>query len=207
MIVVLAIAAARDARRAGADAVFGKSIAAIVERRRSAPKASARALAAQAAALDDLQARGVSILPVRFGTVARGERELTRLLAPLAPALAKRLAATRGRRQMTVRVRGANVAAPRTSGRAYLDARVEQERVPQADPVRRAVSRFVIEEVAGPVRGPYAGAVHHLVARKDVDAYQRAVEALDRRMPKRFVVSGPMPPYAFAALSGMGSGD
>ena len=207
MIVVLAIARARDAARADVDAIAVKSIAAIVKRRRSAPEVTEAALKSQAAALADLEAKGLSFLPVRFGTVVRDEAALTELLSPLAASLAKTVALTRGRRQMTVRVRGQRPKTPRTSGRAFLEARVREARVPQADPVRRAVRPLVVAEATGPARGPYSGAVYHLIESESVDAYMKAIAALQRRSPKRFVLSGPMPPFAFTSVADIQGAD
>ena len=204
MIVVLAIATARDAKRADVDAIAVKSIAAIVQRRAKAPAVTERGLAAQAAALAKLQEAGLSFLPVRFGTVVRDETELRRLMIPLVAPLAKALALTRGRHQMTVRVRGTRTAAPRTSGRAYLAARVRDARVAQADPVRKAVAGLVAAEETGEARGPYVGAVYHLVDEQNLDAYAAAVQALQRRSPRKFVMSGPMPPFAFTGVTDIG---
>jgi len=203
-MIVLAISTARDAKRAEVDAVAVKSVAAIVQRRTSAPPVTEEALRAQAEALSKLEARGLSFLPVRFGTVVRDEAELKQLVAPIAKALADALALTRGRRQMTVRVRGMRPKAPRTSGRAFLAARARDARVPEADPVRKAVARLIAAEETGPARGPYAGAVHHLVDAANIERYIAAVTDLQRRSPGRFVLSGPMPPFAFTAVADLG---
>ena len=87
MIVVLAVADARAARRVGIDAVIVKSLAAIVRRTATKPRVTERALKTQAAALARLESAGVSLLPVRFGTVVGDEAELKKLLAPLEPDL------------------------------------------------------------------------------------------------------------------------
>lgn len=203
-MVVIAIAQARDAARAGVEAVAVKSLAAIVQRRAAAPAPTERALRAQAAALAKLERQGLSFLPVRFGSVVTDEAELARLLAPMSAALKKALALTRGRHQMTVRVRGMRPKAPRTSGRAFLAARARDARVPEADPVRKAVARLIAAEETGPARGPYAGAVHHLVDAANIERYIAAVTDLQRRSPGRFVLSGPMPPFAFTAVADLG---
>lgn len=207
MIVVLAIARARDAARAGVDAVAVKSLAAVVQRRAKAPVVSERALKAQAAALAELEMKGLQFLPVRFGTTVRDESELSRLLTPMVKPLTKALTLTRGRHQMTVRVRGTRAATPRTSGRAFLAARAKETHVPEADPVRKAVGRFVAAEEAGPARAPYCGVVYHLVDDARLEDYAEAVAALERRLPGRFVVSGPMPPFAFTSVADIGAED
>lgn len=206
MIVVLAISSARDAKRADVDAVTVKSLAAIVQRRKSAPVVSERALRAQARELSRLEAKGLSFLPVRFGTAVRDEAELKRLIGPMAAKLSAALALTRGRRQMTVRVRGRRLPAPRTSGRAFLAARAREARVPDADPVRRAVAGLVVAEQTGHGQGPYAGAVYHLVDDRAVPQYVAAMTALQRRTPGRFVMSGPMPPFAFTSIADIAEG-
>ena len=198
MIVVIAVADARAAKRAGADAVTAGSLAAIVRRARSVPAVSERALKAQAAALARLEKQGLSLLPVRFGTAVRDETELRKLLGQLAPQLRQALSLTRNRRQMTVRVRGVRAEAPRTSGRAYLAARANAARVPEADAVRKAVAPLVIAEQLSDAKPPFLGAVHHLIASRDVATYAKAVAAVQRDAPGRFLLTGPMPPYAFA---------
>lgn len=207
MLVVIAVARARDAKRAGVEAVVVKSLAAIVQRRARAPQVSERALAAQAAALAKLEAQGLEFLPARFGTIVSDEQELERLLAPLVTPLTKALALTRGRHQMTVRVRGTRAEAPRTSGRAFLAARARQARVADADPVRKAVAGLVAAEQTGAARAPYTGALYHLVDDSHIGDYMAAIQRVQRRMPDRFVVSGPMPPYAFTSVADLANGD
>lgn len=206
MMVVLAIADAREAKRAGVDAVTVRSLAAIVRKRAKAPAVSERALEAQAAALAKLEEQGLAFLPVRFGTVVRDEAELKRLLTPMAASLTKALSLTRGRRQMTVRVRGTRAKTPHTSGRAFLAARTREARIPEADPVRKAVAKLVAAEETGPARGSFCGTVYHLVETKDIARYISAVEAVQRRLPGRYVVSGPMPPFAFTTVAAVGAG-
>lgn len=206
MMVVLAVAAARDAKRAGVDAVTVKSLAAIVQTRSRPPVVSERTLKAQAAALAKLEAQGLPFLPVRFGTVVRDEAELKRLLSPMIEPLTLALALTRGRHQMTVRVRGTSATAPRTSGRAFLAARAREARVPEADPVRKAVAGLFAAEETGPARAPFSGAIYHLVDDGKVERYVAAIETLQRCAPGRYVISGPMPPFAFTAVADIGGG-
>ena len=169
-MVVLAITGARDAKRAAVDAIAVKSVAAIVQRRRRVPDVTEKTLRAQAAALAKLQARGLPLLPVRFGTAVRDEDELKALLKPQADALRDALDQTRGKLQMTVRVRGPRKDAPRTSGRAFLAARAREFRVPAADPVRKAVRGLVAAEETDAARGAFEGAVHHLVEETHIAA-------------------------------------
>ena len=199
MMVVVAIADARAARRAAVDAVTVRSVAAIVERRASAPRVSEAALTRRLARLSKLERQGLTVLPVRFGTVVESAAELRTLLAPQAAALAEALAHVRGRRQMTVRVRGVRAPLSRASGAAYIAGLVKAARLPEADVLRRAVAGFIVEErVDTAARAGFAGAVHHLVDAGKVDAYRAAVAGVQRKVPRRFVASGPMIPFAFA---------
>ncbi|MBX6363258.1 MAG: GvpL/GvpF family gas vesicle protein [Gemmatimonadetes bacterium] len=89
-------------------------------------------------------------------------------------ALAARAAADRSRDQ-----RGQEIAAGIA---AILGSAVRQQRID------RARSRH---EVVG---------IAHLVARRDVESYRAGVAAARRRYPElRFLLSGPWPPYSFAA--------
>ena len=198
MMLVLAIADARAARRAAVDAITVKSVAAIVEQRASMPRVTERALKRQLAQLARLEKLGLTILPVRFGTSVRSVPELRALLGPQAAALSDALARVRGRRQMTVRVRGARAPLSRASGASYIAGLVKAARLPEADALRRAVSGFVVDErVDTAARPGFAGAVHHLVDADDVDAYRAAVAGVQRAAPRRFVATGPMMPFAF----------
>jgi len=198
MIDVIAVTTAREARRAELDAVTIKTIAAIVTQRARAPRVTARAIQARLAALSKLERQGVTILPARFGTVAATPEELRERLAPRAAALAAALAHVRGRRQMTIHVAGRRPAPDRRSGAAYLASRARAVRLPEADPARRAVRDFIVDErVESSTRGRRLGAVHHLVEARDIDAYVDALAALPAPMRRRFSVTGPMPPFAF----------
>lgn len=198
MLVMIAVTGAREAKRAGLDAIAVKSIAAIVERRARAPKPTATALKARLALLARLEQQGLTILPARFGATAATAAELRALLEPQAPALARALAHVRRRRQMTVRVRGTRRAPTRRSGAAYLASLARAARLPEADPLRRAVSALVVDErVDSSPRAGFLGAVHHLVDTRDVDAYVDAAAAAARRSRGSFVVTGPMMPFAF----------
>lgn len=198
MLVMIAVAGAREAKRAGLDTVAVKSIAAIVERRARAPKVTAGALKARMALLARLEKQGLTLLPARFGTTAATPAELRKRLAPQAQALAEALARLRQRRQMTIRVRGTRPAPNRRSGAAYLASLARAARLPEADPLRRAVATLVVDERVEPsARAGFLGAVHHLVDTGDVAAYADAAAAAARRAPGTFVVTGPMIPFAF----------
>nr|MDQ3071261.1 GvpL/GvpF family gas vesicle protein [Acidobacteriota bacterium] len=195
--VVLAIAGAREAARAGVEAVAVRTIAAVIEHRKSAPRVSETGLARQLAALGRLEKRGLTILPVRYGTVAQSEAEIRSLLAPQAAALKSALAIVRGRRQMTIRVRGTRAPGRPATGAAYLASRVAAAHIPEADLLRRAVSAFVVEErVDPPSRQGFLGTVFHLIGADDVARYKDAASALPET--SHLMISGPMIPFAFA---------
>ncbi|MDQ3171182.1 MAG: GvpL/GvpF family gas vesicle protein [Acidobacteriota bacterium] len=206
MMVVIAIAGAREARRAAVDAVTVRSVAAIVERRATPPRISARTLKAQLARLTKLEKLGLTVLPVRFGTVVQTTAELRALLAPQADSLGRALVHVRGRRQMTVRLRGARTAPSRASGAAYIAGLARAARLPEADGLRRAVEGLVVDErVDATPRAGFAGAVHHLVDARDVGAYRAAVAAAQKKSPRTLVASGPMMPFAFTPDPAAGS--
>lgn len=198
MMIVIAIAGAREARRAAVDAVTVKNIAAIVEERATAPKPTERALKARMSRLAALEAAGLTILPVRFGTTVASATELRALLRPQAAVLEKALADLRGRRQMTVRVRGERARLSRRTGVAYLASLARAAKLPEADPLRKAVASLVVDErVESGARAGFAGTVHHLIEARDAAAYRAAAAAIQRARPRAFVVTGPSMPFAF----------
>lgn len=203
MIIVVAIAGAREARRAEVDAVMVGNIAAIVDERATAPKPTERALKARMKRLAALEAAGLTILPVRFGTTAASAAELRALLRPQAGALEKAISRLRGRRQMTVRVRGAHARPSRRTGVAYLASLAKAARLPQADAFRKAVASLVIDErVESEARAGFAGTVHHLIEARDLAAYRAAAAAIQRAQPRTFLVTGPAIPFAFVPGAG-----
>jgi hypothetical protein len=198
MIVLIAIAHAREARRAGVETVPVTSIAAIVEHRARAPKPTATALKARFATLARLEKRGMTLLPARFGVTVETARELKALLAPHVPTLARALDDVRGRRQMTIRVRGTSPVFDRRSGARYLAALARAAKLPEADALRRAVAKYVVDERIEPApRAGFRGTVHHLVDARDVQTYLAAASAAAERAPGRFMLTGPMIPFAF----------
>ena len=143
------------------------------------------------------------------------------ILRARAMSLRAALARLRGRVQMTIRILDAGEARPaqpskRTPGSeaattkharggedgpgaAYLRRRMSQDGEVQhlLAPVRRAVHRWVQgEEVTH--RGGVVS-VYHLVRRRSVAAYERALLGAAGEGALAIIVSGPFPPYAFAA--------
>jgi hypothetical protein len=138
------------------------------------------------------------------------------------------LALVRGCEQMTLRVyaggrlpRPVAEAASRRSpgadrprggpGSRYLERRARAIELPELAPLRDALAGLVRVERAEPAgldepapRGDAAGGrlvarVYHLVARGRAAAYTAAVAAAAPALPRRVVVIGPSPAYAFAA--------
>jgi hypothetical protein len=168
---------------------------------------SARQVTSYHAVLQRLWRAFPAILPLRFGTIVDDEA-LPGLMRERAREWRPRLRLVRGRAQMTVRVidagvrrEGAEGRGPRAaSGAAYLRARAQ--RAARADsrdvlaPVRRSVDRWIRAE-----RLERRGAVitaYHLVPRRSVPSYRRALVAAGVRAHLRIHVTGPFAPYAFA---------
>jgi hypothetical protein len=83
------------------------------------------------------------------------------------------------------------------SGRAYLKARAAAQAVPELEPLRAAVRRWVKSERVERHGG--IASVYHLVPRGSVAAYRRAMTAAAHAAGVRMVVTGPFAPYAFAS--------
>ena len=156
-----------------------------------------------------------SLVPARFDTILRDERELQQLLRDGRKTWQSLLNRVRGRVQMTIRVLStekglpgdleAPERAPRdrdgiVSGTAYLReqaARAARARViPGFESVREAVAPWVRgEEVE---HRTATSTVYHLIPRSSADAYRRAALRAAALGGVRIVVTGPWPPYAFA---------
>ena len=197
-------------------------LAAIVDRRRSAPKPTPRNVRQYHRTVAAIADTVPAILPARFGTLV-GEEELSFILRTRAVSLRAALKRLRGRVQMTIRIvnRGSemhaamNVVRPperspaaetRRAARAegpgaqYLRSRVARED-PETRrllaPLRHAVGRWVHQEEVTLRAG--ITSVYHLVSRRSAAAYSRSLQAAARRAGVELVLSGPFPPYAFAA--------
>jgi hypothetical protein len=155
----------------------------------------------------ELADRFPAILPVRFGT-RMAEDELKSVLASRRRALARALAHVRQRAQMTVRVVGQR-AAPEPgrpdvplTGHDYLRSRARaaaaRRAVPGFEPVRTAVARWVRDERVEHRAG--VSSVYHLIPRSSVEAYRHAAQTSAASSGVTAIVSGPWPPYAFAAF-------
>lgn len=183
--------------------------AAVVEDAGRAPRPTVRHLRAQSRVIGALVARGVDVLPTRFGAFVMDRAALRRAVDRQRPDLIRALRRVKGRVQMTVHVR---VHAPTPDagntggGAAYLRARASRARQPRRDPLVQAVQRaarpFVRESRLEWQDGdPAIARVHHLVPRSRVSRYQEAVMRAVRARGTEAVVSGPWAPFAFAEVA------
>ena len=213
-MTVLAIVASRGAPQSLRSRDGGRlrvvrerAVAAVVTNRmeRSAPTATN--LRRYDRLMRELAERFPAILPVRFGT-RMAEDELKSVLVSRRRALALGLAHVRQRAQMTVRVVQHHAAsehgpteAPLT-GRDYLRSRARaaaaRRAVPGFEPVRNAVARWVRDERVEHRAG--VSSVYHLSPRASAAAYQHAVQTAAASSGLTAIVTGPWPPYAFAAF-------
>lgn len=198
-------------------------IAAIVGDVRRRPAASPAHLRRYAAVVELLAARAAAVLPVRFGTTFADSSELILVLRSRQASIRERLRVVRGRVQMTIRVMGTRLGSdpddgplrgqtlvtersrvrPRnraTQGTRYLQQRLAiaraAEQIPELEPVRGALQRFIRGERVER-RGGLA-TVHHLIPRASAERYRIAVERAAARTGVRLTLSGPWAPYAFA---------
>ena len=196
-------------------------VAAIVGRLRQPPQPTMKAMRRYAAVVDRLALGAPAIIPARFGTAMMDRDELTAALVHRNDALRRRLAAVRGRVQMTLRVKPAsghepvdgkhasNVRkAPATrmprrlgEGARHLQRRAAAadaaRQIPGFEPFRAATGRWVRDERIE--RRDETATVYHLIPRSSADAYLKAIERVARGHTDVSVrVTGPYPPYAFA---------
>ncbi len=189
----------------------------------AAPPLEAGALRAHDAAVRAL-AGEAGVLPARFGSLLRDEDELRGVMRPRAAALRVALERVRGCEQMTLRLAwgGENGGNERTEpepetetemetetghgpGTRYLTRRrAEQESaraIPEVARLLDAVADLVrAERLESHRRPPLIASAYHLVARDAIAAYRARLDAATARESGLHVtVSGPWPPYAFAA--------
>jgi hypothetical protein len=159
--------------------------------------------------MHELAARFPAMLPARFGTSVE-EDELMFILSARRTSLARALTTVRGRVQMTIRVftrgdvgdraieQALEDRAEAVTGRHYLAGKARAARaVAGFEPVRAAVARWVRDERVERRGG--VSSVYHLIPRSSTSAYRRAVRTAAASTGLRLIVSGPWPPYAFAA--------
>ncbi len=162
-------------------------------------------LQAQERLVRRLAARHAAILPARFGSHTKDERELRSLLRARGASLARGLRRVRGAEQMILRLffseplsgpsRGP---AGSGSGTAYLRRRAGAD-IPSLQAVRAAIARLRIVRDERVEVQHQALTVFHLISRGASRGYAAAVfEAISRECGVAAIVSGPWPPYAFA---------
>jgi hypothetical protein len=166
----------------------------------------------QQAVVGRVAASVAALLPVRYGTLLSGRRELRDVLRARATDLRRALTLVRGRCQMTLRLVGPKAAAgdwtaaePRAetgsgAGAAHLARLVHRHRtarqVPELAPLRPELDRMVhATRVARNAGRPEMATIYHLIDRRDRPAYRRLLRT--RPLPSHLTISGPWPPYAF----------
>jgi hypothetical protein len=161
-----------------------------------------------------------TVPPVRFGTVLLDEEEVRAVLVAHYSSFVASLERVRGHVEVDVRVLwdGASLSPPRRgpeegwatdSGRAYMLARLEEER--RIHTVRKMaealatelhvpLSRLAKESTRKVLVSPgMLLAAAYLVPREQVGIFRQAVEGLISTYPRfRFLCTGPWPPYSFA---------
>jgi hypothetical protein len=176
------------------------AIAAVVSETSRPPAATAANLRRHDRTMRTLAARFSALLPARFGTCV-SEEELMFILSSRAAAFARALAQVRNRTQMTVRIvglgKGDAARLPPRSGADYLRARARETRIPEFEPVRAAVKRWVRAERAERRAG--VATVYQLIPRASAEAYRDAAERAGAAAGLQMIVSGPWPPYAFGS--------
>jgi len=175
-----------------------------------------------------LAERFPSILPVRFGASFDDPAELAFVLRSRNASLRRELSKVRNRVQMTLRVieRGGSASPPEVesggpasplhrpalnvegrsgpgvTGSEYLrrraEARAREREIAGFDPVRDAVRRWVREERVE--KRANIATVYHLVPQASADSYRAAAERAAAAAGLQVVITGPWPPYAFAAV-------
>jgi Gas vesicle synthesis protein GvpL/GvpF len=189
----------------------------------SALRVSGSALAAQALVHNDVVqaalATGRTPVPARYGStflddeaclanVAHRERELTGILDRIGGAVEMSVIITHederdGGRRPTKKPHRDEPAA----GRRYLESiRQRLQNVARYRDAAEVSANEVATAVRGIVRGETQAmsssgvlSIAHLVARKELDSYRRALSQLPRHTGVRLIIAGPRAPYSFVA--------
>ncbi len=182
----------------------------------AAPALTPRTLRRQDGVVRRLARAAAAVLPFRFGVLVPDEGALLARLALAGDAVRQGLALVTAREQMTLRlarlgppprVRGPRPdARPAGPGTRYLRARggpgldADDQRVLAA--LRAELAPLLRGEIAEVPRdhGALRASLYHLIPRGRAPAYRRRVRSAAARHPAvQVAVSGPWPPYAFAA--------
>jgi hypothetical protein len=155
--------------------------------------------------LEAIMVRG-PVLPVRFGTRLRSEEELATALRERQGSLLEALERVRGRVELGVRVlsgREERRATSALSGRDYLLGRVSEHRSHEqaARKLHGPLAELAVASRKSEQPSPPAILVgSYLVDEAEVERFRERGDALGRRQGDlRVVVTGPWPPYSFAA--------
>ena len=185
---------------------------AVVERRADVPPAEFGTLRRHQAVVERVAGAVPAILPVRFGTLLE-DAEIEEALQDRDEEIAEALDRVRDRVQYTWRstrrFRGdaASAAQDRgaartvSSGAEYLRHAARAARTaPSASfrAMRLALEPLRVAERHQPATAALPEALYHLVDRVAAPRYEAAAVALQERSPK-LTVTGPFPPFAFAA--------
>jgi hypothetical protein len=180
-------------------------VAAIAEPMERPLAVAVEPLEAQERLVRRLAARHAALLPARFGSHIKDERELQSILRLRGSSLARGLTRVRGAEQMILRLffseplPAPSGALPRPRpGTAYLRRRAGAD-IPALQAVRRALGRLRIVRGERLEMQGEALTVFHLVTRGKSRPYATAIfAAISRESGVAAIVSGPWPPYAFA---------
>lgn len=145
-----------------------------------------------------------AVLPLRYGTVLEGERELERVLAERSPEFGRLLDRVRGRVELAVRVLGDAGDAPGavpSGGGEYM--RSLARRKSRGD--RAATLLAPLEEIAD--ASVARDSAHeawtrraYLVDRGRVEEFRRRLDDITASSPRlRVTCTGPWPPYSFVS--------
>lgn len=176
----------------------------------AAPAVTPTNLRAHDAIIRRLAKKANALLPARFGSLVDDDGALQDALAPRATELGQALALVEGCEQMTLRVYGGarlpekaaadDVPPGLGPGARYLAARLRARRVPEIEPLRRALGGLVrAERAERHGTRPLIASVYHLVPRGRTRAYRAAISRTRADLGNvRVRASGPWAPYAFA---------
>jgi Gas vesicle synthesis protein GvpL/GvpF len=182
-------------------------LAAVYSRHRSLrPRPTPELLLTYESVLEAIMAVG-AVLPLRFGTQLEREEELAAVLADRHDELLRSLERVRGRAEFGIRLIPKR-APPRgraggRTGRAYLLARARDHRCFQ-EAIREVDAALEPLSVASCIREPRTPpailAASYLVDSTRVAEFRERADQLARRKgAMKILVTGPWPPYSFAA--------
>ncbi len=179
----------------------------IVERREDVPPAELGSLRTHQAVVSRLARAVPAILPVRFGTLLSDEA-LDEALSERDDDVAAALALVRHRVQFTWRrapqrrvkaITTLPIATAVRSGTAYLRRAANANAAPAGFRLLRdRLHAFVIREHFQPASGRMPDTLYQLVEKTAIEPYRAMADAL-ASTDSALSVSGPWPPFAFAA--------